>query len=99
MEFRNVDGLRSPTVQEQIATVSAVMASITSGAHFASHSDFRRPITGARSNSDAAIVRTISGNMKTASDQVIWRPRPSSAEHAPHPAGACPERQRGGHLL
>src|SRR5207248_11022343 len=67
------DAVMSGTAHEQATIEPPVMARTTSVTHFADHSDPRKPVTGARSSSDAAIVRTISGIMKTASDQVISR--------------------------
>src|SRR6476659_4162161 len=69
------DAVMSGTAHEQATIEPPVMARTTSVTHFADHSAPRKPVTGARSSSDAAIVRTISGIMKTASDQVIYAPR------------------------
>src|ERR1043165_805218 len=83
--FKNVDGLMSVTAHEQATTEPPVMARTMSVAHFANHSELRKPATGAIRSSDAAIVRTISGIMKMASFQVISMPRASSNGRAPHP--------------
>src|SRR4029078_12680778 len=78
--FRYVDGFRSATAHEQARIDPPVMARTMSVAHLANHSEPRKPATGAIRSSDAAIVRTISGIMKTASFQVISWP------HGPAPS-------------
>src|ERR1043165_593637 len=71
IRFSITDGTMSVTAHEHATIEPAVTARTKSVAHLAAHSEPRKPLTGARSSSDAAIVRTISGIMKTASDQFI----------------------------